>query len=354
MPAVAPADARWQAVLARDAGADGAFVYGVASTGIFCRPTCPARRPRREQVVFFAGPAEAARAGFRACRRCHPAGASPAAALVALVCDFLDGHAGERVTLARLAEVTGLSPQHLQRTFRRATGVSPLRYGQAQRLARARAELRAGAAVADAVHAAGYGAPSGLYAQAGAHFGMAPGAFRRGGPGTRIDYALADCPLGVVLVAATAVGVCRVLLGDSALELETALAQEYPRAERRRDEAGLGAEVGAVLARLQGGEPAGLRLDVRATAFQQRVWEALRAIPPGETRTYGELARSIGRPGAARAVGQACASNPLAVVIPCHRAVRADGGPGGYRWGAERKRALLHSERLGEAPPWTP
>lgn len=337
--------AMWDAVQARDTRFDGTFVYAVRSTGVYCRPCCPARRPHRDRVAFFRGPEDAERAGFRACLRCRPKEPSPQAQLVNDVCRFVDAHIEEGITLARLAAATGLSPHHLQRTFRRGTGVTPWQYLQARRLERAKAALRAGAHVADAVYAAGYGSGGGLYARATAHLGMTPGAYRRGGRGQRIRYALGTCDLGTVLVAATDRGVCVVSLGDDAAELEAALNREYPDAEITPDAAGLGDPLEAVLERVAArATPPDLPLDIRGTAFQLRVWQELQGIPAGQTRTYSDLARAVGRPRAVRAVARACAANPVAVVIPCHRVLRRDGSLAGYRWGLERKRALLVRE----------
>ena len=343
-------DAMWDAVLRRDGRHDGCFVYAVRSTGVYCRPSCPARRPRRDRVVFYAGPREAEQAGYRACLRCRPGGPSADAAMAAQVCRLIDGAPEGRVTLAQLAEATGLSAHHLQRRFRGAVGLTPFQYAEARRMARAKEALRAGRSVADAVYAAGFGSGSRLYERAAAHLGMTPAAYRARGRGQRIRYALTDSAVGTVLVAATDRGVCMVSLGDDAAELESALAREYPAAERTPDPQALGAWVAAVLARIDVRDPVpDLPLDVRGTVFQRRVWEALQDIPAGETRTYREIAGAIGHPRAVRAVARACATNPAAVAIPCHRVLRADGDLAGYRWGLERKRLLL----LRENPQWT-
>ncbi|HEX5759869.1 MAG TPA: bifunctional DNA-binding transcriptional regulator/O6-methylguanine-DNA methyltransferase Ada [Thermoanaerobaculia bacterium] len=343
-------DQAWAAVLARDAGRDGSFVYAVASTGIYCRPSCPSRRPRRPQVAFFPSPETAEAAGYRACRRCRPRdGAPAAAAAVARACAWIEAHPDEPVTLAALARAVGLSPAHLQRTFRRATGVTPKQFADARRLARLKTRLKKGDDVTTALYDAGYGSSSRLYERSDARLGMTPATYRRGGPGVRIRFACADSPVGRLLVAATERGLCAVMLGDDDDALEAGLRGEFPQAEVAADSEGLGATVAAVLASLDGGGPSpALPLDVRATAFEQRVWAALQEIPPGATRTYGEVAAALGRPGAARAVGRACAANPVALVVPCHRVVRGDGGLGGYRWGEERKRRLLARE--GAAP----
>jgi AraC family transcriptional regulator of adaptative response/methylated-DNA-[protein]-cysteine methyltransferase len=340
---------RWRSVLARDPAADGAFVFAVRSTGIYCRPSCPARRPRRDQVSFYENPDRAEHAGFRACRRCHPREESmheQQATLIRQACEIIEASAETPPSLAVLSRRIGYSPHHLQRMFRRVTGVSPRQYAEAVRAGRLKGGLRAGVPVTDALYDAGFGSASRLYERAPSELGMTPAAYRRGGRGVEVAYALARSPLGTLLVATTARGVCAVRLGDSAAALEADLRRELHAAALRRDDARLKPVVKRVLAGLErGGPDARLPLDIRATAFQRRVWQALCAIPRGETRSYGAIARAIGRPSAARAVGRACASNPVALVIPCHRAVRGDGALGGYAWGLSRKRRLLERER---------
>lgn len=344
--------AAWEAVLARDRARDGAFVYAVRTTGVYCRPSCPSRRPRREHVAFFAAPADAERAGFRACARCGPtAPAGRAAAAVAAAAAFLEAHLDERVTLAALARRVGLSPFHLQRAFRRALGLSPRAFQEARRLARFKAAVRGGASVGEATYAAGFGSARGLYQSARAGLGMTPAAYRRGGRGERVRFATAPTAAGALLVAVTDRGVCAVSLGDDDAALERALRRELPAAEVARDDGGLAAWLSAIARQVEGGPPADVPLDLRGTAFQLRVWRALREIPPGETRSYGALAAAVGDPRAARAVARACASNRLAVVVPCHRVVPAAGGPGGYRWGTPRKRALLEAEAAAAGWP---
>jgi AraC family transcriptional regulator of adaptative response/methylated-DNA-[protein]-cysteine methyltransferase len=342
----------WTAVVGRDRRFDGRFVYAVRSTGVYCRPSCPSRRPAAENVLFFDSAATAERAGFRACKRCRPRAAvvgDGAAAAVRTAAAYIDAHADERITLAALARLTGMSPFHLQRVFRRELGVSPREYQEARRLERLRAQLRRGDTVSRATYEAGFGSPSRVYEQAGAKLGMTPAAYRRGGDGVRIRFAVVSSPLGKLLVAASANGVCTVTLGDDEAQLERRLRAELPRAVIERDEDGsLAALADRVLAHLRG-EAAShdLPLDVRGTAFQQRVWRALLAIPYGETRSYAEVATSIGQPTATRAVARACATNPVAVVIPCHRVIRSDGGLGGYAGGIERKVRLLEIEGGG-------
>ncbi len=348
----------WHAVESRDAGFDGSFVYAVSSTGIYCRPSCPSRRPRRENVHFFAVPEAAEQAGYRACRRCRPGDAEagdPHLDMVRRVCRYIDGQGagqgagngdGGPPTLAELSSHAGLSPYHLQRTFKRVMGITPRQYADARRLGRLKAGLRRGEPVTGALYEAGYGSSSRLYERAPTQLGMTPATYAKGGRGARIRYSVVASSLGRLLVGATERGVCAVYLGDDDAELEGELAQEYPAAEIRRDDRGLGRWSAALVGYLAGAEPRlDLPLDVRATAFQWRVWEELKRIPLGETRSYGEIAARLGKPKAQRAVGRACATNPVSLIVPCHRALREDGGLGGYRWGLERKEALLASER---------
>jgi AraC family transcriptional regulator, regulatory protein of adaptative response / methylated-DNA-[protein]-cysteine methyltransferase len=342
-------DVYFRAVLARDARFDGLFFYAVSSTRVYCKPSCSSRRPRRERVSFYASCEEAEAGGFRACKRCAPRATSSreaSAAFVLRVCALIDARGGEPVSLEELGAEAGLSPHHLQRTFKRLTGVTPRQYAAARRLVRFKSEVRAGRGVTEAMYESGYGSSSRLYELASQRLGMTPASYRRGGKGMSISYTTADCELGRLLVAATERGICSVQFGDTEEELEAALAAEYPAAELRRDGVRLDEFVGALLRHVEGGEPRlDLPLDVRATAFQSRVWEELRRIPYGETRSYAEVAASLGRPTATRAVARACATNPLALVTPCHRVVRGDGSLSGYRWGVERKRALLARER---------
>jgi len=339
---------KWRAVMARDAGFDGAMVFAVRSTGIYCRPSCPARRPRRQNVVFFPRAEAAEGAGFRACRRCRPKGPSPAqeqAAWVEDACRRLAAPEDGRLRLADLGAELGVSPHHLQRTFKQLMGITPRQYADAVRLGFFRAHLRKGADVTAAVYDAGYGSSSRAYEGASARLGMTPGAYRKGGRGMRIAYTIVASPLGRLLVGATDRGISAVGLGDADAPLEAALREEYPAAQLRRDDAGLQPWVAGVLQRMEGRTPAAaLPVDLRATAFQRLVWEELKAIPRGQTRSYGEIARRIGQPTAARAVARACATNPVALVIPCHRVVGGGGSMAGYRWGIERKRRLLERE----------
>ncbi|MDX1531479.1 MAG: methylated-DNA--[protein]-cysteine S-methyltransferase, partial [Rhodothermales bacterium] len=327
---------RWAALAGRDARHDGRFVYAVTTTGIYCRPSCGARTPKREHVALFAAPADAESAGFRACRRCRPdAKHTPAEARVARARAVLDERLRtdpeDRVTLAELAEAVGWSPSHLQRTFTRIVGLSPRAYADAQRVALAKETLREGSTVLEATFEAGFGSGKALYERAGAALGMTPGTYRRGGAGLRIRYALFDTALGVALVATTGRGVCAVALGDDGEALAADLRAEFHAADLVRDDEAVGPWAEPVLRvlaappRIPQTEAArtllALPADVRGTAFQHRVWAALREIPPGQTRSYGEVAAQIGRPEAARAVAQACGANPVALVVPCHRVV---------------------------------
>lgn len=337
---------RWSAVLARDAGQDGEFVYGVASTGIYCRPSCPSRRPLRGRVSFFATPAAAEEAGYRACRRCEPQQDQRRAnRRIEQVRDYIDQHPGETVTLKQLGELADMSPFHLQRTFKRLVGVSPKTYASAGRLNRMKSRLRQGDTVSRATYDAGYGSGSRAYEHARAGLGMTPGAYRNGGRGLRIEYTIVPTALGQLLLAATDRGLCAVMLGDDIAQLHDELRREYPAAALDRNEDNLRHYTDAVIGRLLGHEEGTLRLHISGTPFQWQVWEALQRIPAGETRSYQEIAREVGRPNAARAVARACASNRLALIIPCHRVVRETGDLGGYRWGVERKRQILEQER---------
>ncbi|HET7291320.1 MAG TPA: bifunctional DNA-binding transcriptional regulator/O6-methylguanine-DNA methyltransferase Ada [Vicinamibacteria bacterium] len=342
--AIAERDRRWRAVARRDRSADGRFVFAVSTTGIYCRPSCPARRPRRERVAFYDNCEAAEAAGFRACRRCRPRLGDPRASLVTRVRRLIDASPEAPPSLASLGEATGLSPWHLQRTFREATGFSPRQYAAAQRLEALKRRLKEGDAVTEAIYEAGYGSSTRAYAETRGRLGMTPAVYRKGGRGLRLGYTVVETPLGRMLVAASDRGVSAVQFGRSERELVAGLRREYPAADIVRDRGSRAEWVQAVVARVKGGTSVEIPVDIQATAFQWRVFEALREIPQGETRSYGEIARAIGEPGAARAVGRACATNPVAVVIPCHRAVGASGKPTGYRWGIPRKEKLLANE----------
>src|SRR5882762_3849831 len=344
-PPVSP-EHRWRIVLARDRRYDGAFVYAVRSTGIYCRPSCASRRPRRGQVTFFPIPEAAEREGYRACRRCHPTranGGDPAVALVREACRALDTSTAPPLEV--LARRLKQRPHGLLRAFKRVLGITPQQYRDARRVARFKHELKRRPHVSPAVYEAGYGSSSRVYERANAQLGMTPATYARGGAGTEIAYAVVPCSLGRLLVAATPRGVCRVSLGDNATALEADLAAEFPAAQIRKDRSTLEDAVTAILGYLDGREPhLALPLDIRATAFQRRVWQELQRIPYGETRSYADVAKRIGRPTASRAVARACATNPVAIVIPCHRVVKEGGDLGGYRWGLARKKALIAQE----------
>jgi AraC family transcriptional regulator of adaptative response/methylated-DNA-[protein]-cysteine methyltransferase len=341
-------DACWNAVLNRDVDQDGKFVYGVASTHIYCRPSCPSRRPAEHRVRFFSSPDQAESAGYRACRRCEPRSdqrSSERRVLRARA--YLDDHSDQTVTLEHLGKVVDMSPYHLQRTFKRVVGMTPKAYANARRLDRMKSELRKGHTVSRATFEAGYGSGSRAYEQANMRLGMTPGAYRNGGRGVHVRYTIIPTAAGHLLAAATERGLCAVMLGDEMTRLEASLRSEYPAAQIERDDEKLRDLTQHVVAGL--GSPAkeaDLPMDVSGSAFQRQVWEALRRIPVGETRSYRAVAQQLGRPSAARAVARACASNRLALVIPCHRVVREDGELGGYRWGIERKRRLLELERI--------
>jgi len=352
MPPVIDNPELWNAVLARDSSRDGTFVFAVRSTGIYCRPSCPARRPRREQVTFFQLPEAAEKAGFRACRRCHPheaAAADPRLELVRRICHAIDEHDEEPQTLKALSAETGVSAHHLQRTFKELMGITPKQYAESRRLRRFKAEVKNGASVTEALYGAGYGSSRGLYEQSAARLGMTPATYGRGGRGMRIIYTTTKSPMGRLLVAATMRGICAVALGDSDSELIAGLFAEYPQASIDRKDTEISPRLNLwlnqVLELVAGKTPnADLPLDIQATAFQWQVWEELQRIPKGQTRSYQEIAAAIHKPKAVRAVARACASNHVALLIPCHRVIREDKGLGGYRWGLKRKEKLLQSE----------
>ncbi len=341
------ADPRWAQVRARDASADGRFVYAVASTGVYCRPSCAARPARPENVSFYATPAAAARAGFRACLRCKPDGPSRTeehAADVAELCRFIE-QAETPPSLDELAARARLSPQYLHRVFRSITGVTPRAYAQAHRAHATRARVKAAPSVTAAIYDAGYSSSSRFYEQANDVLGMTPSAYRAGGADVAIDFAVGECSLGSILVARTDRGICAIALGDDADALVKELQDRFPAAALRGGDRAFEKLVAQVIGLVEApGTRHELPLDVRGTAFQRRVWEALRTIPAGTTLSYAELAAKIGSPGAVRAVGAACGANTLAIAIPCHRVVRTDGSLSGYRWGVERKRELLKRE----------
>ncbi len=346
-------DPRWAAVVARDYAADGAFYYSVRTTGVYCRPSCAARLANPKNVRFHATPADAERAGFRPCKRCKPDQPSleqQHAAKVAEACRRIEG-ADEAPGLADLAQAVGLGPHHFHRVFKAVAGVTPKEYAAAHRAGRVRDGLKRSNTVTEAIYDAGFNSSGRFYAQTDAVLGMTPRDYRAGGTNTQIQFAVGECSLGAILVARSAKGVCAILLGDDPDALVRDLQDRFPRAELIGGDAGFEALVARVVGFVEApGLGLDLPLDVRGTAFQQRVWQALREIPAGKTASYAEVARRIGAPKAVRAVAAACAANALAVAIPCHRVVRTGGGLSGYRWGVERKRALLENERERDLP----
>lgn len=342
-------DPRWNAVVTRDAARDGEFVFAVSSTGVYCRPSCAARRPRRENVQFFGKPELAEQAGYRACLRCRPKSFSGNSASdgVKAICRFIEQHLDEPLTLERLGKEFQQSPFHLQRRFKAVLGITPREYADSCRLRMLKRNLQAGDSVTRAMYDAGYGSSSRLYEKTASQLGMTPDKYRRGAIAAAIRYTCADSPLGRMLIATTERGICAIQFARSDGELMEGLKREFPFAARKVDEGGLQSWVGALLRHMRGKDlDSSLPLDIRATAFQRRVWAYLQSIPYGATRSYSQVAKGIGQPRATRAVARACATNPVAVAIPCHRVVREDGSMGGYRWGIERKKALLEMERL--------
>lgn len=340
-------DEMWRAVEARDASADGRFVTAVRTTGIYCRPSCPSHHPKRENVEFYPTPEAAEAAGYRACKRCRPDESdAPQIAWVKKTCDYIRLHPEERITLNALAAEANVSTYHLQRTFKRVMGASPRQYQEACRIERLKGELRKGKPVTKAVYGAGYGSTSWLYRDSHAKLGMTPGAYRRRGEGMKIRYRVVDSPLGKLIVARTEHGVCYAGLWDDEATLESSLRAEYTRAELVRESGKPDPWTGAILAYLEGRtmELGGVPVDAEGTEFQRRVWRELQSIPRGQTRTYGEVARRLGSPKAVRAVGRACATNPVSILIPCHRVLGGAGDLHGYHWGLSRKKKLLEAE----------
>jgi len=329
----------------------------VLTTGVFCRPSCPSRRPLRANVRFYAAPAEAARDGLRPCLRCRPmadANEAPDAARILAVARHIEAHADENPGLDALAARAHLSPFHFQRRFKAIVGITPKQYLDACRMRRLKARLRSGDSVTGAIYDAGYGSASRVYERADAGLGITPGQYREGGGGTAISYAVAPTPLGLTLMAATDRGLCSVQFGETEAQLRAALAGEFPRATiapmAPASAEPFAAWMRSLAEHLSGSRPSiDLPLDLRGTAFQMKVWRFLQRIPYGEVRSYTEVANAIGAPSAVRAVGSACAANRIGVLVPCHRVLRGDGGLGGYRWGLERKRALIDAERAGRA-----
>ena len=344
----------WEAVLERDRRFDGQFVYGVASTKVYCRPSCPSRRPSRDQVTFFDSSRLAETAGFRACRRCRPESAEgpETERRIEQARRYLDEHYDEPVTLQQLAGEIGISPYYLQRAFKRLVGSSPKEYRDMRRMEHFKISLKRGDTVTNATYEAGFGSSSRVYERANSDLGMTPSVFQAGGLGTTISFTTKATVVGRMLVAVTKRGIVTVRLGNSEASLVASLRQDYPMATLRRDAVGLQRYIAGILSCLTAnGDAIRLPLDLNASAFQRRVWRALQRIPCGSTRSYREVARAMGQPAAARAVARACATNPIAVVIPCHRVIREDGCLGGYRWGLQRKHRLLALEQKATTRP---
>ena len=339
---------QWQAVMNRDPSQDGKFVFAVSSTGVYCRPSCAARRPRRENVAFFSKPEEAEKSGYRACLRCRPKAVGNAQSnVVKAMCRYIERHLDEPVTLAQLAREFHQSPFHLQRTFKAVLGITPRAYADSCRMDQLKENLRAGHSVTRAMYDAGYGSSSRLYERTASQLGMTPDKYRRGAVSAVIRYTCSDSPLGRMLIAATDKGICAIQFANSDEELESGLKHEFPFAIRRRDNASLRTWEQNLLRQMRGHKlSSSLPLNIQATAFQRKVWTHLQSIPFGKTQSYSEVAKAIHQPSATRAVARACATNRIAVAIPCHRVVRENGDMGGYRWGMERKKALLEMERV--------
>jgi AraC family transcriptional regulator, regulatory protein of adaptative response / methylated-DNA-[protein]-cysteine methyltransferase len=340
----------WNAVTARSKADDGRFVFAVKTTKIYCRPSCPSRRPNRENVEFYDSPDQARDAGFRACARCHPdAERSNVDNMVANVRNFIEQNLDQTLTLEKLGTAVGASPYHLQRVFKAAVGLSPREYAEECRMKAVKKELAAGSAVTAALYDAGYSSSSRLYERSSRHLGMTPGAYAKAGKGEEINYTFVNSPLGLLLMAGTERGLCFLQFGTSEKELLKRLEKEFSAARIERNEEALAAWMAALDEYFANrGDICRLPLDAGGTDFQTKVWRYLRQIPAGETRTYSEIAEALGKPTAVRAVARACASNKVALAIPCHRVIRQDGTMGGYRWGIDRKKRLLKDESIGK------
>ena len=338
---------KWIASLNRNSDFDGVFVFGVRSTGVYCRPSCPAKRPNRKQVIFFSDFEEAEQSGFRSCRRCHPREAtSSQIELIGSICSFIEASLEKKLTLSALSAHAGISSFHLQRTFKRAVGISPRQYIEARRLEKMKSSLRNGKTVTKALYDVGFNSRSRIYGKVQNNFGVNPGTYRRGGKGMRIEYAITSCPTGRLLFGVTEKGICAVCLGESDYVVEAALARDYPSAIITRNDRDLAPWIQCFMKYFEGQEfRRDLPIDIQATSFQWRVWKQIQAVPRGGTTTYGNIARAIGKPDSFRAVARACATNPVSLIIPCHRVIGQDGSLRGYRWGKNRKRELLSLER---------
>ena len=347
-------DSRWASVLTRDPEADGVFFYSVQTTGVYCRPSCAARLPRPENVAFHATSQDAEGAGFRPCKRCKPEQLSlneRRASIVAEACRSIEG-ASQALTLQQLATAAHLSPFHFQRLFRATLGLTPKQYFMAHRSKTLRKHLAQSETITRAIYDSGFNSNARFYATSNKALGMTPSSFRKGGEDVDISFAVGECTLGSFLVAQSSRGICAIHLGDDPGQLISKLRERFPRATLKAGDAAFNQLVAKVVGLVEAPDTnPGLPLDIRGTAFQQQVWEALRALPYGSTATYQEIANAIGMPKSVRAVAQACAANNLAVAVPCHRVVRSDGSPSGYRWGVERKKLLLQRERSGTGCP---
>jgi AraC family transcriptional regulator of adaptative response/methylated-DNA-[protein]-cysteine methyltransferase len=342
----------WQATLERDRRADGSFVFAVRSTHIYCRPSCPARRPLRQNTVFFKNPQEAENRGFRPCRRCRPKDIASATEVVSNAAALIASSTEEDVRLEAIALKIGSSPEKLRRAFRTMTGLSPREFAQAARMKKFKKLLRDGQSITEALYACGFGSPSRIYEKTNSQLGMTPAEYRKGAPGMQIEYSITKTTLGRVLIAGTEKGISAIYLGENDKHLVSELRAEYPKADLNQNCNGHSAWVKEVVKRVEGAAPSvELPLDVQATAFQRRVWQELQKIPLGATRTYTQVAHALGAPKSVRAVARACATNPVSIVVPCHRVIRTDGQLAGYRWGLQRKQELLEREgsqfRLG-------
>lgn len=338
-------DEKWAAILSRNSEFNGILVFGVRSTGIYCKPSCPAKRPKREQVRFFANSVNAEQAGFRPCKRCHPQSVlfGAESEWVHRICTYIEAHLSEKITLSTLGIYTGVSPYHLQRTFKRLVGLSPRQYAEACRLGKMRRSLRSGETVTKALYAAGFSSRSRYYEKN--QIGVNAGTIRRGGAGLQINYTIVNCALGRLLIGATEKGICVVSMGDTDEKAMAALSEDYPLAETHRNDEEMLRWVSDFMKYFNRERlDLDLPVDVQATAFQWKVWKMIQSIPYGSTTTYSKIARSMGTPKSTRAVARACATNRVSLVIPCHRVVGEDGGLHGYRWGKHRKQALLSLE----------
>ncbi len=345
-------DEKWRAVLARDETRDGTFVFGVRSTGIYCKPSCPARHPQIEQVVLFRGPEQAEQSGFRACKRCNPKETrSPRAESVRRICVYIDNHLDEKLTLAVLSREAGLSPFHFQRIFKKIVRLSPRQYIESRRLERVKQSLRRGETVTNALYGAGFTSRGRLYEKSSRQLGVNPGTFRRGGEGLSIHYTIVDSPIGRLLLGATGNGICAVCIGASDKAVEASLREDYYAADLYRNDRQMKKWAVEFSQYFDGREfSRDLPIDIQATAFQWKVWKQIQAVPFGKTSSYSEIAATLGNPQAVRAVATACANNHVALLIPCHRIVGKRGDLRGYRWGVNRKQALLSLESRSRQP----